>query len=311
MRIWMKRAGSFLLLLVGITLLSFILSDLAPGDPAQILLNNQGVKVSEETLANARHEMGLDEPLLVQYGRWLMDLCRGDMGDSYKSGRPVAQELAEKVPGTLVLAVTALAVTMLIAIPLGTFCAWHCGGWLDRMVRTVTCFFAALPSFFLALLLMYFLSLKLKLFPVIGEFNIRAMVMPVLTLALTLAAWYIRQVRAIILKELKEPYVDGLRGRGVPESRIVFGHVLRNCRISMVTLVGISFGSMLGGTTIVESIFSWPGVGKLAVDAISARDYPVIQGYVVWMALIYLVINFVIELLYPLLDARMARRKGV
>lgn len=297
------------MLLVGITFLSFVLSYLSPGDPAQIMLNNQGVRASEEALAEARHEMGLDQPMIVQYGRWFADLCRGDMGTSYKSNRPVVQELTEKIPGTLILTVTALAVTMLLAIPVGTLCAWHADGWLDRIIRAVTYLFASLPSFFLALLLMYFLSLKLKLFPVIGNLSLRGLVMPVLCLALTLAAWYIRQVRAIILKEMSEPYVEGLKARGVSEGKIIFGHVLRNCRVSMVTLIGISFGSMLGGTTIVESIFSWPGVGKLAVDAITARDYPVIQGYVVWMAVIYLLINFAVELLYPLLDPRVGRRK--
>lgn len=296
-------------MIVGITFLSFILSYLSPGDPAQIMLNNQGVKASEEALEKARHEMGLDEPVVVQYGRWLTDLCRGDMGTSYKSNRPVFRELTEKLPGTLVLTVTALAVTMILAIPIGTLCAWHADGWLDRLVRAVTYLFASLPSFFLALLLMYFLSLKLKLFPVIGEMSFKGLVMPVLCLSLTLAAWYIRQVRAIILKEMSEPYVEGLKARGVQEGRILFGHVLRNCRVSMVTLIGISFGTMLGGTTIVESIFSWPGVGKLAVDAITTRDYPVIQGYVVWMAVIYLLINYVVEMLYPLLDPRTGRRR--
>lgn len=309
MQFLIKKAGAFCVLLVGITFLSFVLSYLSPGDPAQIMLNNQGVKASEEALAEARHEMGLDEPMIVQYGRWLADLCRGDMGTSYKSNRPVVRELSEKIPGTLILTVTALALTMLLAIPIGTLCAWYADGWLDMLVRAVTYLFASLPSFFLALLLMYFLSLKLKLFPVIGELSLTGLVMPVLCLALTLAAWYIRQVRAIILKEMAEPYVEGLKARGVPEGKIIFGHVLRNCRVAMLTLIGISFGSMLGGTTIVESIFSWPGVGKLAVDAITARDYPVIQGYVVWMAVIYLLINFIIEMLYPLLDSRVGRRR--
>lgn len=307
MQFWIKKAGGFCLLMIGITFLSFLLSYLSPGDPAQILLNNQGVKASEEALQSTRHAMGLDRPMIVQYGDWLLDVCKGDMGTSYKSNKPVIQEMLSKIPGTLILTVTALGATMLISIPLGTWCAWHAGSKIDRIIRMVTYVFASLPSFFLALLLMYFLSLKIKLFPVIGSLSIRGLVMPVMTLALTLAAWYIRQVRAIIRKEMMEPYIDGVRARGVSEMGILFGHVLRNCRGQLVTLMGISFGSMLGGTTIVESIFSWPGVGKLAVDAITARDYPVIQGYVVWMAVIYLVINYVIELLYPLLDPRSGR----
>ena len=254
-------------MIIGITFLSFLLSYLSPGDPAQILLNNQGVKASEEALQSTRHELGLDRPMIVQYGDWLMDLCKGDMGTSYKSNRPVLSEMTAKIPGTLILTVTALGVTMLLSIPLGTWCAWYAGGKADRLIQMVTYLFASLPSFFLALLLMYFLSLKIKLFPVIGSL------------------------------------------RGMSERQILFGHVLRNCRGPLVTLIGISFGSMLGGTTIVESIFSWPGVGKLAVDAITARDYPVIQSYVVWMAVIYLSINYLIEFLYPLLDPRTGRRR--
>ena len=190
--------------------------------------------------------------------------------------------------------------------------AWECAR-PNAIVTIVALYDKAqslpLPSFFLALLLMYFLSLKIKLFPVIGSLSLKGLVMPVLTLALTLSAWYIRQVRAIIRKEMQGSYIDGLRARGMSERQILFGHVLRNCRGPLVTLIGISFGSMLGGTTIVESIFSWPGVGKLAVDAITARDYPVIQSYVVWMAVIYLSINYLIEFLYPLLDPRTGRRR--
>ena len=276
-------------MIIGITFLSFLLSYLSPGDPAQILLNNQGVKASEEALQSTRHELGLDRPMIVQYGDWLMDLCKGDMGTSYKSNRPVLSEMTAKIPGTLILTVTALGVTMLLSIPLGTWCAWYAGGKADRLIQMV--------------------SLKIKIFPVIGSLSLKGLVMPVLTLALTLSAWYIRQVRAIIRKEMQGSYIDGLRARGMSERQILFGHVLRNCRGPLVTLIGISFGSMLGGTTIVESIFSWPGVGKLAVDAITARDYPVIQSYVVWMAVIYLSINYLIEFLYPLLDPRTGRRR--
>lgn len=155
---------------------------------------------------------------------------------------------------------------------------------------------------------MYCFALKLKWFPVIAKGSTRGIVMPALVLSLTLAAWYIRQVRAIVLGELEKEYIDGLLARGVSETKIMFGHVLRNCLMPLVTLVGISFGTMLGGSTIVESIFTWPGVGKMAVDSITSRDYPVIQGYVVWMALIFLFINALVEISYSLLDPRL--RKG-
>jgi peptide/nickel transport system permease protein len=155
---------------------------------------------------------------------------------------------------------------------------------------------------------MYVLALRLKWFPVIGSVSVKGIVMPALVLSLTLSAWYIRQVRAIVLREMEKGYIDGLMSRGLSTRSILFGHVLRNCMVPLVTLFGISIGNLMGGATIVESIFSWPGVGKLAVDSITARDYPMIQGYVVWMALIFLAINFLVDLSYRFLDPRI--RKG-
>ena len=200
--------------------------------------------------------------------------------------------------------------TILISTPIGILCAKYKDRLLDNIFRFITYLFSSLPSFFLALVLMYLFSLKLKLFPVIAKGNKSGIVMPALVLSLTLASWYIRQVRAIVLKELEKGYIDGLLTRGVSETRILFGHVLRNCLMPLVTLLSISFGTMLGGSTIVESIFTWPGVGKLAVDAITSRDYPVIQGYVVWMAVIFLVINAIVECSYSLMDPRIRRGKG-
>ena len=178
------------------------------------------------------------------------------------------------------------------------------------MIRFVTYFLSSLPSFFLALLLMYVLSMKLQLLPVIGSVSGKGIIMPALVLALTLSAWYIRQIRGIVLQELEQEYVDGLKSRGASENRILFFHVLKNCMLPIVTLLGMSFGTLLGGSAIVETIFSWPGVGRLAVTSISARDYPVIQAYVVWMAMIYLLINAAVEFLCQILDPRVRREKS-
>ena len=310
---WIKRmlhAGiQTLILLVGITFLSFLLSWLSPGDAAERMLKKSGMMVTEEQLEAKREELGIDQPLLVQYKNWLVKLCKGDLGTSYKSKKEVVQELAKNLPYTAALTAVAMLLVILISLPVGILCAQHRNGLFDNIWRGVTYLFSSLPSFFVALLLMYVLALKLGLLPVIATRNWKGILMPALVLALTLSAWYIRQVRAIVLKELSKGYIDGLKSRGISRRKILFGHVMKNSMLPLVTLFGISIGNMMGGTTIVESIFSWPGVGKMAVDAINYRDYPVIQGYVVWMALIFLVINFAVDASYQFFDPRV--RKGV
>jgi ABC-type dipeptide/oligopeptide/nickel transport system permease component len=304
----LKKIGSFLIILLGITFLSFLLSYLSPSDPVEIMMKKKGNMVSEEVIEQKREELGLNQPLVVQYVNWLKGIVKGDFGTSYKSNKPVLQEIQKCLPYTIKLTLLSMFLTIVISTPLGVLCARYKDGWLDNLLRFVTYLFSSLPSFFLALVLMYCFALKLKWFPVIAKGSTGGIVMPALVLSLTLAAWYIRQVRAIVLGELEKEYIDGLLARGVSETKIMFGHVLRNCLMPLVTLVGISFGTMLGGSTIVESIFTWPGVGKMAVDSITSRDYPVIQGYVVWMALIFLFINALVEISYSLLDPRL--RKG-
>lgn len=304
----LKKIGSFLIILLGITFLSFLLSYLSPSDPVEIMMKKKGNMVSEEVIEQKREELGLNQPLVVQYVNWLKGIVKGDFGTSYKSNKPVLQEIQKCLPYTIKLTLLSMFLTIVISTPLGVLCARYKDGWLDNLLRFVTYLFSSLPSFFLALVLMYCFALKLKWFPVIAKGSTGGIVMPALVLSLTLAAWYIRQVRAIVLGELEKEYIDGLLAKGVSETKIMFGHVLRNCLMPLVTLVGISFGTMLGGSTIVESIFTWPGVGKMAVDSITSRDYPVIQGYVVWMALIFLFINALVEISYSLLDPRL--RKG-
>lgn len=304
----LKKIGSFLIILLGITFLSFLLSYLSPSDPVEIMMKKKGNMVSEEVIEQKREELGLNQPLVVQYVNWLKGIVKGDFGTSYKSNKPVLQEIQKCLPYTIKLTLLSMFLTIVISTPLGVLCARYKDGWLDNLLRFVTYLFSSLPSFFLALVLMYCFALKLKWFPVIAKGSTGGIVMPALVLSLTLAAWYIRQVRAIVLGELEKEYIDGLLARGVSETKIMFGHVLRNCLMPLVTLVGISFGTMLGGSTIVESIFTWPGVGKMAVDSITSRDYPVIQGYVLWMALIFLFINALVEISYSLLDPRL--RKG-
>ena len=305
---WLNSILKALLLLVGITFLSFLLTYYSPGDPASIALKKSGMMVSEEALQVKRKEMGLDQPMLVQYAAWLKNVAKGNLGTSYKTGRPVLEEFKKTIPATMLLTLVSMLLTILISTPLGILCAKYKDGLIDNLMRAITYVFASIPSFFLALIMMYFFSLKLGWFPVIGNLSLKGIVMPALVLSLTLSAWYIRQVRSIVLQELDRRYVMGLQSRGIPEWKILFGHVLKNCMFPLITLFGISFGVMLGGSTIVETIFSWPGIGKLAVTSISARDYPVIQAYVVWMAVIYLIINTLVEWISQIMDPRIRKR---
>lgn len=301
----MKKTGQLLLIFLGITFLSFCLTWLAPSDPAEIKLNKTGVAPTEELLEKTREEMGLNRPLPVQYADWLKGILEGDMGTSLRNGKPVADELWKALPKTLILAVFSMAVVTLLSVPLGIGCARFQDSLFDRVVRFATYLLASMPSFFLALLILYFFSVKLGWLSVIASKNgARGYIMPILVLALSLSSWYIRQVRVIVLDELAKGYVAGEKARGVPESQILFRHVLKNCMLPLLTLLGISFAGMLGGTTIVENIFSLQGLGKMAMDAISARDYPVIQAYVVWLAMIFLGINFLIDLSYGMIDPR-------
>lgn len=297
----------FVTLIIGISFLSFSLSYLAPSDAAEVLLEKTGVIASQETLEIKRKELGLDKPMMVQYINWVKGVCKGDFGNSFSSGRPVIEELSKALPNTITLTVLSTLLSTIVATIVGIISAKYKDGLFDNIVRFVTYLFTSLPNFFIALAILYIFALKLKLFNVIGGNSIKDMIMPVLVLSITMSAWHTRQIRAIILKEYEKGYVLGCRARGVGEWEITIKHVLKNALIPIITLIGISFGSILGGSVIVENIFTWPGVGQLAIKAISNRDYPVIQGYVIFMAVIFMIINYLVDLSYIILDPRVKK----
>ena len=299
-----RRIVGAVIVIVGVTFLAFLLSYLSPTDAATRFFTDHGMVPTPDQLAAKRHELGLDRPFLEQYFSWLGALFQGDLGSSLRNGRAVAGSLMSCLPYTLALTGTSMLLTLAISLPLGLLCARRKDGIIDNIVRVVTYAFCSLPTFFVALILLYVLSVKLHWFPVRSTPDLAGIVMPTLALALPLSAWYVRQVRTIALEQLDAGYVDGLRSRGVPERTILFRHVLRNSLVPILALVGISVGSLLGGTAIVESIFNWPGVGNLSVAAINARDYPVVQGYALLMAIVYLVVNYLIDWSYRLVDKR-------
>lgn len=292
-------------ILLGITILSFALMHTASVDAVDMMEMNTGGVLSEEAKAQTRAELGLDLPVYQQYLQWLKGIVTGDMGESYVSSAPVWDTFLEKLPATLYLTVASILLTIVFSVPLGILAAVKQNRFLDYVIRFFSFIGNSLPNFFVSLLLIYVFALKLQWLPVMGNNQgIKSVILPAITLAMAMTAKYTRQVRAAVLEELNCDYVLGARARGVKESKILFGSVLKSAMITIVTLLALSIGSLLGGTAIVESIFMWDGVGKMAVDAITMRDYPVIQAYVIWMAVIYVLVNLITDILYHYLDPR-------
>lgn len=293
-----------LLVVFFVSVIAFALSYLSPTDAAIRSFSGVGITPTAEQLAAKRAELGLDRPFFVQYLDWAAGVLRGDLGTSYRTGGPVSEMLFDALPYTLALSLTSIVLTLAIAVPLGLVCAYRKGGVLDSVMRVVTYFFNSLPSFFVALLLLYVLSVRLRLFGVMATRDLSGILMPTLAMAIPLSAWFMRQVRAYAVEQLSSDYVAGLRARGVGGTRILWVHVLRNISVPLLTLVGVSFGMLLGGSAIVESIFNWPGVGLAAIEAVGHRDYPFIGAYALTMAIAYLLVNAFVDLSYRFVDPR-------
>ena len=306
----LKRLLQLIPILLGITFLSFAMMRVAGSDAVTELYTNRGTEVSQEIIDARRAELGLDKPFLIQYFSWLGGMLTGDMGQSYVSGADVFSTFLSKLPATLLLTGLSIALTVIISIPLGIFSAMKQDRIPDLLLRFCSFIGNALPNFFVAMLFMQLFSIKLKLLPVISDgVNLKSALLPALTLAVSMSAKYMRQVRATVLEEWNKDYVQGAMARGIRKKIILWKNVMKSSMLTIVTLVALSIGSLLGGTAIIESIFMWDGVGKLAVDAITMRDYPFIQAYVVWMAVIYVLVNLITDLMYHQLDPRI--RLGV
>lgn len=297
--------------LIGITLLTFLLMHVSSTDAVDVMEQQSGQVWTQEQKEAERHEIGLDQPLPQQYVRWLGNVLRGDMGTSYISGEPVSEKFFSKLQATLLLTGTSVLLTVILSVPLGILSAVRRNRFSDYLIRFLSFVGNSLPNFFVALLLIYFLALKLGWFPVMGtNAGWKSVILPTLTLTIAMASRYTRQVRACVLEELGKEYVTGARARGIHERKILFQNVLKNCLGTIVTLLALSIGSLLGGTAVVETIFMWDGVGKMAVDAVLNRDYPVIQAYVIWMALIYVCVNLSADIICGCLDPRVRTEKG-
>lgn len=305
LRIFLRWALNTLIVLLGVSVVSFALIHLTPGDPAEDLLRAEGVEPTREMVEALRHQLGLDRPVPEQYLGWLVGVLQGDLGTSLANGTEIGAQFQQRLPRTLALTVTALIISWLIAVPVGLAAAARQNSRFDSIVRALSYASSALPGFVVALLVLQLLGVEWKWFPIAATQDAVGMVMPVITLVVSMVGWYVRQIRAIALEEHDKAYVPGLRIRGLSEVRVSV-HVLRNVAAPLCTLAGSSFGAMLAGSAVVESIFSWRGLGQYGLEGIANKDYPVVQAYVLWCALVFLVANALADLAALTLDPRMA-----
>lgn len=299
-----RRVLQFIPVLLGITFLAFLLIYLSPSDPVSVRMSAGGISASPEIMESMRRSMGLDRPLLVQYGDWLWNILHGNMGKSYITDADVLDQILKALPYTLKMAGASLLLTLCISIPVGILTAAMQNSKFDYVVRVMAFVGNALPNFIIALCLMFIFSYRLGWIPVLATTKPIGLVLPALTLALVMSSRYIRQIRAAMLDELSKGYVVGLRSRGLSETTILYKNALKNIMVTVITLTGISLGSLLGGTVIVETVFTWPGLGSLIMEGISQRDYPVVQAVIVWMASAFMVVNLLTDISYTVFNPK-------
>ena len=287
--------------MLGVATLVFALIHLVPGDPAQAML---GEGATAEEVVRLRTSLGLDRPLVAQYGSFLGGVARGDLGKSFRTGQPVTSEIWRRLGDTAILAVCAMAVAIAVALPLGIIAAVFRGRPLDHAAMTLALAGISMPSFWLGPLLAIFFAVRLGWLPVSGSGTPWHLVLPAVTLGTALAAILARMTRSSVIEELRELYVMAARARGLSHARAVVRHAFRNSLIPVVTIIGLQFGAVLTGTIITETIFAWPGVGRLLITAINTRDYPLVQGCILFISVTYVAMNLLTDLTYGLLDPR-------
>ncbi|WP_342434184.1 nickel ABC transporter permease [Paenibacillus sp. FSL H7-0442] len=304
-----KKFLELVLFFLILSFVSFCLLKLVPGDPVRSILRVDDVAVSNQQITDMRSQLGLDQPLPVQYGKWLVQLLQFDFGQSYLTHRPVFTEFMEKLPYTLLLTGGSLFILLLIALPLGTMAALYRNRWIDSASRVFALIGSSIPSFWLGLLFIEWFAVKLRILPSMGEGTAFHLVLPSLTLGLAMAAVYVRMIRASLIESSGQDFIKAAQARGISPIRIFFRHMLRHSLIPLITVFSESIGSLLGGTVVIEVLFAYPGLGKWIVDAIAARDYPIIQGYTVFMAVFIVCINILVELSYRWVNPEIALKE--
>ncbi|GHT84998.1 peptide ABC transporter permease [Spirochaetia bacterium] len=301
------RLFQFVPVFFGVTALVFFLLRLAPGDAAYIILQDRGVDLSAESLTKARSELGLDKPVLVQYGSWLKAVLKLDLGNSVMTHEPVLAELSRRFRMTLMLTLSAMALVALLAFPLGVLSAVYQGKFWDTICRIAAIAAMSVPAFCAGLLCILLFSVHLKWLPSFGAGTPAHLVMPCFVLAIGSAAHYTRLIRSALLEELSKEYVRTARARGVGPKNLIYAHAMKNALLPVLTSLGMSLAMMLGGAAVVEKVFSWPGLGMYLIDAVARRDYPVVQGCVLLYAFLFTFVNLAVDILCIVLDPRVRR----
>jgi peptide/nickel transport system permease protein len=288
--------------LLGVATIVFFMMRILPTDPAKMMLYETGASAAD--IAKLRHQLGLDEPIYIQYLRFLGDIVRGDFGSSFYTKQTVTSMLVQQLPATLQLAVAGLIVSTVLGVVLGVVAAIRQGSWIDTLSMVFALTGVSMPSFWLGLMLIFFLSLKFQIFPSVGTGGLNHLILPAFTLGLGGAGIVARLVRSSMLEVMRQEYVVTARAKGLTERRVTIGHSLRNALIPAVTIIGLQFGYLLGGTVVVESVFARQGIGRLAVTAITGRDFNVIQGWALFVAVVYIIVNLLVDISYAWLDPR-------
>ncbi|MDR1041514.1 MAG: ABC transporter permease [Deltaproteobacteria bacterium] len=291
-------------MLLVVSVLAFALSNASSGDVAEITLRSQGIEVNERNIAVLREEMGLNDPLPVQYANWLKKAVRLDFGRSFQSKKPVSDEILQRFPATLKLALTATLLSILYSVPIALAAALYKDSPFDHLVRVGSTGGAVIPDFWLGLMLLYLLGVHLKIVPIISGDSMRNILLPAFTLSVTYGATYIRVLRANLIEIRHEPFMKAAAARGLSAWGALLRHGLKNAVLPLVTLIGINFGRLLGGQIACESIFSWNGIGKFAIESIRLKDLPVIQAYLIVVAVTYIIINLILDILYMFIDPK-------
>ena len=299
-----KRLLQLIPILIGVTFLSFALMRLAGSDAVTERYEASGQAVSEEVMEEARRELGLDKPFLTQYLVWLKGMVTGDMGESYVSGRDVFQTFISKLPATILLTVSSVLLTVLLSVPLGIWSAVKQNRFTDYLIRFLSFVGNALPNFFVALLLMYLFSIKLGWLPASGFYGPQYWILPSLTIGFGAAAFIMRMTRSSMLEVIRQDYIRTARAKGQSERVIITRHALKNALIPIITSTGLQFGFMLGGSILAESVFAISGLGKLILDGIKARNYPVVQGGILFIAFVFSFVNLLVDVIYAYADPR-------
>jgi len=304
-----SRLSQLFIMIFVLSFLTFLLMKITPGDPIRSILKVDDVSVTTEKEEQLKKEYGFDEPILKQYGEWIINVVQFDLGESLISKKPVSELILERLPATLALAMGGLTVLFLISIPLGVVSALYENRWPDYISRWFALVGASIPSFWLGLLLMYFFSLKLQWLPMMGRGTFAHFVLPSFTLGIAMAPIYITLLRERLITILESPYIEAAKARGISKRRILFFHALRGSLIPLITMFGLSLGSLLGGLSVIEILFSWPGMGELIVQGVTQRDYPLIQGFIIVIGFLIVLTNLLVDLLYMVINPQVQQGK--